>query len=66
MGHSSRIAFRGIWLAIIILAAVVVGSLAGWVFYAIGALLPTAIGAASTVFVGVVCIGIKVWTFLVE
>lgn len=62
----SRIAFRGVWLAIIVLTAVVVSVAAGVVFYAIRASLPTVIGAAGAVFVGVVSVGVNVWKFLTE
>jgi hypothetical protein len=65
MGNS-KIAFRGVWLAIIVLTAVIVSAVAGVVFYAIGTPLPTVIGAAGAVFVGVVSIGMNVWKFLTE
>lgn len=65
MGNS-KMAFRGIWLAIIVLTAAIAGALAGVVFYATRALLPTVIGVAGAVFVGVVSIGMSAWKFLTE
>lgn len=63
MGNS-RTAFRGVWLAIIMLTAVIVSAGAGVVFYVIGASLPAVIGTVGAVFVGVVSVGVNVWKFL--
>lgn len=57
-------AFRGVWLAIILLAALVCSILSGLTFYALSTPLPGVIGAAGAVFISVTGIGMKVWRFL--
>jgi hypothetical protein len=59
-------AFRGIWLAIIVLAALVCSTLSGLTFYALGTPIPDAIGVAGAVFIGAIGLGMKMWRFLAD
>lgn len=63
---TSKAALRGVWLAIIVLAGLVIGALAGVVFHALAAPLLAVIGAGGTVFIGVVTMGMNTWRFLTE
>jgi hypothetical protein len=66
MDNHNSVAFRGIWLAIIVLSGVFTGVVTGMVFYVAGAQLPTAMGAAGGGFVGAITLGLTVWKFLAE
>jgi hypothetical protein len=66
MSNHNSVAFRGIWLAIIVLSGLFTGVVTGMVFYVAGAQLPTAIGAAGGGFVGALTLGLTVWKFLAE
>lgn len=66
MNNRNSVAFRGIWLAIIVLSGLFTGVVTGVVFYVIGAQLPMAIGAAGGGFVGAITLGLTVWKFLAE
>jgi hypothetical protein len=66
MSDNNSVAFRGIWLAIIVLGALFIAAVTGAVFYAAGAPLPTTIGAAGGAFLGAVTLGVRVWKFLAE
>ena len=59
-------AFRGVWLAIILLAALVCSILSGLTFYALHTPLPGVMGVAGAVFISVTGIGMKVWRFLTD
>jgi len=55
---------RGLWLAVIALAALVVALIAGLTVYVAGAPLPVALGDGGMAFVAAVTLGIACWQFL--
>lgn len=63
---TKRHEFRGIWLAIIVLAAAVCSTLSGLTLYALGAPLPGVVGVAGGVFIGVAGVGMNMRKFLVD
>jgi hypothetical protein len=62
---SSR-AFRGIWVAIIVLAGMVAAIFAGVACHMAGAALLGELGGGGGVFLGVVTLGLTVLRFLIE
>jgi hypothetical protein len=59
-------ALRGLWLAVIFVGSIVAATAGGAAFRAAGAPLPQALGAAFTVFVGVVTLSLAARRFLTE
>jgi hypothetical protein len=61
---NGRLALRGIWVAIIVLTAVLASILTCVVFLAVHAPLAAVIGAPGAIFLGVVGTGVNVVKFL--
>ncbi|MFJ2928376.1 hypothetical protein ACIPIU_25620 [Streptomyces massasporeus] len=57
---------RGIWLAIILLASLVGGAVAGGLFHVAGAALPAVMGASGAAFMGVASLGLAAHRFMTE
>lgn len=63
--NTSTSSSRGIWLAVIVLAGLTLGILAGVVIYVVATPLPAVMGALA-VFGGVVKLGMGAMRFLTE
>jgi hypothetical protein len=61
---SSNAGNRGIWGAIIMLAALVVGGAAGALFYACGGQAPAALQVGGGAFLGMAALGIALYNFV--
>ncbi len=57
---------KGIWLAIIVLAAVLVGGVAGLTSWAAGAATPAALNAAGAAFLGCATLGLASLLVFIE
>jgi hypothetical protein len=57
---------RALWLAILVLASVVVAMIAGVLFYLAGAGIREAITAAGAAFAGVMTLGLAIWRCLTD
>ena len=55
---------KGVWVAIIMLGAVVVGGVAAGVFWVLGQGAARALVAGGTTFLGVATLGLAIVTFL--
>ena len=61
---SSNASNRGIWSAIIVLAALVVGGAAGVLFHVCGGQAPAALQVGGGAFLGVAALGIALYNFI--
>jgi len=62
--NSNEPALRGLWLAVITLAALVLGVCSGVAFHVSGAELPTSLGSGGGAFVAVMTLGLSARRFL--
>jgi hypothetical protein len=63
---TSRTAIRGIWLAIIVLAAMVVSTITSVALVSVGAPSAATIGATSALFIGATGLGVNILKFLTD
>jgi hypothetical protein len=57
-------AFRGLWLAIIVVASAVVATIAGLVLYVVHAPMAAAVGGAGAAFAASLTLGMAAWKFV--
>ncbi|HEX6354760.1 hypothetical protein [Actinophytocola sp.] len=61
---SDRSQGRGMWLAVVILGAVLGAVIIGGLFYMLGGSALVTLGATGAAFVGIFSLGLKVYEFL--
>ena len=64
--NGSASAFRGLWLAIIVVAGAVVATITGLIFFFAHAPVLAVVGSSGAAFVTSVTLGIAAWRFVAE